>query len=239
MVAVETRDLVGIGLYSVPEAARLLKVRTHKLRRWADGYAFEYRGERHYSEPIFRRDLAGTATSDLLTFADLLELLFVSRFRAEGVTMPVIRAAAERAAQIFRTNHPFAARSFATDGKVIFAILESRDAARAAAPYERLVEELHRRQLVFPELVRPYFRKIEYGVDEAVRYWPLGRKMRIVLDPVRNFGKPIDYATGVPTFSLHAAVKAGDSMQDVAHWFDVPEEAVRQAVEYETSLTAT
>ncbi len=234
-MAVYTRDLVGVGLYSVGEAARLLKTDRRKLRNWAEGYTFEYRGEEHSSEPIFRRDLANAA-AHLLTFADLIELLFISRFRSEGVSMPVIRAAAERAAELYETNHPFAARSFETDGKVIFVILESGSPALAKADLDELVEEMHRRQLVFPDMVRPYFRNIEYDLEEAIRYWPLGRDASIVLDPSRAFGKPIDSETGVPTHVLYQAVEAGDTMEDVAHWYDVSKEAVRQAVAYEESL---
>lgn len=233
-----TTDLVGVGLYSLGEAAKLLRVSRTKLRNWADGYSFEYRGEEHASEPIFRRDLAEAGLSDLLTFADLIELLFISRFRSEGVSMPVIRAAAERAAELYQTDHPFAAKCLKTDGRVIFAILESRKAQLAKAPYETLVEEMHRRQLVFPALVEPYFRNIEYDVEEAVRYWPRGREGGVVLDPKRAFGKPIDAETGVPTLVLYRAVEAGDSIDDVAYWYDIPRDAVRRAVEYEGWLRA-
>ena len=40
---------VGVGLYTVPEVARMLGVSSQNLRRWAKGY--RYAGKR--AEPLF------------------------------------------------------------------------------------------------------------------------------------------------------------------------------------------
>ena len=65
------------------------------------------------------------------------------------------------------------------------------------------------------------------------RQWPLGHDRRVVIDGARSFGKPIDDETGVPTYSLWGPVRAGDPVERVAAWFDVPVQAVLDAVEYE------
>jgi hypothetical protein len=44
---------LGVGLYTMPEAARLLRVPVGKLRRWAQGYCL---AASQYSAPMFRRD---------------------------------------------------------------------------------------------------------------------------------------------------------------------------------------
>jgi uncharacterized protein (DUF433 family) len=169
----------------------------------------------------------------VLTFLELVELLFVKLFREEGLSMPVIRKAAAEAARQFDTPYPFAVRRFDTDGRRIFATLqqESQD--------ERVVVELGKGQLVFDTIVRPFFRKLEYrNSGDALRYWPMDREGRVVLDPERSFGKPIDAETGVPTRALYDAVLAGGGqpLDVVAQWFGVPVEAVQTAVAYEESL---
>ena len=55
-----TQTLLGIGLYTLPEAARILRTRPQKLSRWADGYPFVSNKERRVAEPIIQRDLART-----------------------------------------------------------------------------------------------------------------------------------------------------------------------------------
>src|SRR5437867_6565520 len=112
---------LGVGLYTMPEAARLLRVPVGKLRRWAQGYSLA--ASRH-SAPMFRRDYPELAENGILTFQELIELCLVSQFRQAGVSMQTIRTTARWAAELFETNHPFAVRRFHTDGKRLFAEME-------------------------------------------------------------------------------------------------------------------
>jgi uncharacterized protein (DUF433 family) len=94
---------------------------------------------------------------------------------------------------------------------------------------------------VFDTIVRPFFRKLEYqNGDDALGYWPMDRDGRVVLDPERSFGKPIDAETGVPTRALYDAVLAGGGqpLDVVAEWFGVPLQAAQAAVTFEKSLLA-
>ncbi len=220
---------LGVGLYSFPEAARLIGVESRTLRRWAKEYAHIDRGAVRQHISVIPRHF-GT-DSDILSFLELIELLFVKTFRAEGVSMQAIRKAADRAAEMFQTPYPFAVKRFDTDGKYIFATLQEE------ATDLELIEELGKGQLAFDRVVKPLFRRLDYQTD-ALRYWPMEHTGRVVLDPKRAFGKPIDSETGVPTEVLYNAVNAegGQSLEKVAAWYEVPVEAVTAAVKYETSL---
>jgi uncharacterized protein (DUF433 family) len=224
---------VGVGLYSFPEAARIIGVNAAKLRRWVGQYRRKAPGADHLSKPVIARYFQDG--QHVLTFLELVELLFVRLFREEGVRMPVIRRAAEEAARRFDTPYPFAVKRFDTDGDRIFSTLQEEPRE------ERVVTELGKKQLVFDTVVRPFFRKLEYrDSGDALRYWPMDREGRVVLDPQRSFGKPIDAETGVPTRALYDAVLAGggQSPEVVAEWFGVPLEAVQAAVAFEASLQA-
>lgn len=208
---------LGKGAYSIAEAARLLREPSGKVRRWVQEYAIVKRA--------FGPD------SDKLSFLELMELYFVSSFRGEGVSMQTIRKTAQAAASKFGTSYPFAVRRFDTDGKTIFATLLSH------ASDKEVIEDLEKGQYVFDSVLKPFFRKLEYSrSEEAMRFWPLGREGRVVLDVERRFGSPIDNESGVPTNSLYLAVQAGDDMATVAQWFDVPLQAVKDAVAFEESL---
>jgi uncharacterized protein (DUF433 family) len=71
-----------------------------------------------------------------------------------------------------------------------------------------------------------------------LRWWPLGEKRLVVLDPTRNFGRPIAALHGVPTEVLANAAQACQSITDVARWYEVPEAEIRDAIEFEQRLAA-
>ena len=230
-------SLLGVGLYAIPEAARLLKVPTAKLRRWAKGYTFRSGDTAGKSPPVISRQLADYADAlgqPVLTFRDLIELQFVAYFSGEGVHLRTIRKAADKAAALFGTDHPFGSAGFATDGRDIFAVMREEGSPGDQAHVQQLVLC----QFVFDSMVVPTFRKLELEDRQAGRYWPLGPDRGVVLDPRRRFGKPIDSGSGVPTFVLYQATQSGESRSAIAKWYDVPEQAITDAVDYEEWLAA-
>ena len=211
---------LGTGLYSFPEAARLLKIRTGRLRRWVRG-----------PDSFLPQGL--TPEEDTLTFSDLMEIHFVTMYLREGVKLRVIKKAAAAAVEKYETAYPFSVKRFDTDGNAIFATLISDKTNR------RHIEELGRGQFVFEKIVRPFFHKLEYNqADQLVRFWPTGKRGRIILDPARKFGKPIDAETGIPTHAIFNALQAGggQSPGDVARWLGISKAAVLAAAKFERSL---
>src|SRR3546814_455240 len=78
---------------------------------------------------------------------------------------------------------------------------------------------------------------IEFSPNDApVRWWPMGKRSHIVIDPLRAFGQPITNGEGVPTTILAEAVVAEGSVDRVARWFAVKPSAVRAAVRFEEQL---
>jgi uncharacterized protein (DUF433 family)/DNA-binding transcriptional MerR regulator len=214
-------EIIGRGIYSLGQAARLLGVRTNTLRYWVHEHG-------HLAPAVHR-----SFDEDLLTFAELMEYHFVKMFLDKGVSFRTIRKAAKAAAAKFKVKYPFTVKKFDTDGTTVFATLTKGEKK------QRVVEDLEKGQLVFETIIRPFFKKLDYSpTNGAERFWPLRRAGRVVLDPERRFGQPIDAETGVPTRVLYDAVTAGDGqdIKAVAQWFDIPLEAVKAAIRYEKSL---
>lgn len=212
---------LGVGLYSVTDAARLIGANPALIRRWT-----------RESEGLIPRVLG--RDDGMLTFAELMELHFIKMFRDEGVTLETIRIASERAAARYHSACPFSVKRFDTDGTAIFATLQQESTGK------EILEDIARGQYVFEKIMRPFFRKLEYGKNfDLVRFWPLSKTGRIVLDPARKFGKPIDYETGMPTHVIMRALKAGGGQSPavVARWLDVPLAAVKKAAQFERSLS--
>lgn len=224
--------LLGTGVYSLRQAARLVGADSAAVRRWLLGY--ERRGRSY--EPLWDPELKNEYVGEpVIGFRDLLELRLVAAFERHGVSMKVIRATAEAARQEFGTAYPLTAKRFLTDGKTIFL-----EAVRTASDGEAMID-LPRRQLVFGDIVRPsLYAGIEYEGVRARRWYPLGDKSKlVVLDPAVQFGAPIVSRSGVPTDTLLAVYMAhGRDSKAVARIYDISPQEVNAAVRFENKLAA-
>jgi uncharacterized protein (DUF433 family) len=220
------------GIYSVRDAARLTGVSTGRIRRWLRGYRYRSGKKAYASPPLWQGQWKPIDHSLALGFLDLIEILFVDAFLKAGVNWATLRQARERAAEMFKVSHPFCTNRFVTDGRGIFVELH-RDTGESS------LIEIVKRQAVFAQIIKPFLKELEFADGSGlVRWWPMGEKRLVVLDPTRNFGRPIVARHGVPTEILANAAKATGSVADVARWSEVGEREIQAAVEYEQRLAA-
>lgn len=168
-------------------------------------------------------------------FWDLIEIRFVNYFRGKGVSLQHICKVATRARDRFQTDHPFALSNvkFKTDRKTIFAEIGREEKSKE-------LEELTTGQLSFYEIVEDFLAKgVEFDPSSGLaRMWkPEPTKYpHIVLTPKRAHGQPSVHE-GIPTRALFLNWKAeGFDYSAPADWFEVDEELVREAVDYELEL---
>jgi len=224
---------VGVGVYTLPEAARLIGANTLRVRRWLEGYRFPRKQGTGQSPPVFPPQLPVVGGHQAIGFLDLVELLFIKAFRDHGVTLPAIRRAAKEAAGRWGTDHPFCMKRFATDGRTVFATIEDE----AGDPG---LLDLTRSQLAFIGILRPFLKQLDYDrLGQTInRWWPLGKNRHVLLDPNICFGRPVVVQNAVPTEALYRAVLANGSEAHVARWYEVSVSSVRAAVQFERHLAA-
>lgn len=233
----------GTGIYTLLEASRLIDVQARYLRRWLYGYHYSkvVKGERvrTFSEPLWAPQSGTSDSSDLVIgFHDLLEIRFVRAFVKHGVPLIVVRRCLESARAEYNVDYPFTNLEFKTDGKTIFG-----EAVRKTELGSPLVD-LKNRQLVFKNIITPsLYAGIEYDGKQARKWYPAGKRTRIVLDPVRQFGSPIVEDTGTPTDVLYASYlaegKDDRAVLNTASSYEVPAKLVRSAIKFEESLKRT
>lgn len=225
---------LGVGIYTVPEAARLTHIHPARIRRWIKGYTFPQRdGRKGYSAPVWQHDLSEMGGTVALSFKDLIEVRFIDAFLKHGVSWKHIREAAEYAANLLEASHPFQTRTFKTDGKKILAQLvhETGDTS---------LLELVQGQYALEDVVEPYlYEGLEFADSENVdRWYPMNDNRTVVIDPDLSFGQPVILPEAVPTSVLAKAVESEDSVDRVARWFMIDREAVEDAVRFEHQLAA-
>lgn len=226
-----TPSILGIGIYAVPEAARLTKVSPQRIRRWIAGYHYDYAGGRVRRPPVWRADIGRLEDVWYLSFLDLLEVRVVDQLRSREVSWRTIRRVSKIASDKFDTKHPFCTQRFVTFGRnlLLDALLPSE---------QRALVNLVNDQLHFQQLLEPFVENLEFGAAEPQRWWPMGRDHDVVIDPGRSFGAPIVNNGSVPTMVLAQCVKAGHAEGRVANWYGIPVRCVRDAVRFEESLAA-
>ena len=92
-------------------------------------------------------------------------------------------------------------------------------------------------QAEFSRVVEPFRKQLEFSGNDII-WWPLGKRRQIIVDPRRNFGQPTVVKSGVPATALARSVKANASVDEVARWYEVQRDEVRDAVAFEESLAA-
>jgi uncharacterized protein (DUF433 family) len=224
-------QLIGKGLYTLLEASRITHVPPRSIVRWTRGYNYRYKGERYFSEPLVARELDPINGKPILSFLDLIEIRFLNAFRSYGVSWKAIRISARVATEILKTSHPFSTKRFRTEGRTIFAEFVDETG-------DPVLIDLVKKQYEFRKIVSPFlYAGIEFNEDqEPTRWWPLGRKGGVVIDPMRSFGAPIVSKVGIPTQVLLSSFKRTQSPQDVADWFDIDVRLVENAIRYEQNL---
>lgn len=228
---VRPHEFVGQGLYTAPEAARLLKTSPAKVRRWLEGHAYTRDGERKIIDPLWRPRLGKVDEQLSLTFRDLIELRFVKAFLDQGLSLQAVRACLNLARQCVGADQPFSTGRFRTDGKTIF--LEG-----IAGSDDPDLIDLRKNQYAFRSVIERTFRDLDIEADEVLRWRPFHGKGSIVIDPERSFGQPVASASGVPTEVLADAVRAEGSVARVATLYEVDKSVVTDAVRFHEELAA-
>lgn len=226
----------GLGAYSLPEAARLLKLPKENVRRWLSGYQYsaksDFVAKSTKSQPsLWRLQYPKIEDQLVLGFKDLIELKIVAEFLKQGISIQTVRKCLQEAKSLIEDSHPFTTRQFLSDGVTIFLQQTNNDGMEQTL-------DLKKRQFVIRKVMEQSFKDLDIA-DNIVSSWrPYNGKKSIVVDPNRSFGQPVASDYGVPTVTLAQAVQAEGSVRAAANLYEVPMNVVRDAVAFEKSLAS-
>ncbi len=218
--------MLGHGIYTFPEAARLTRLRPGRVREW-----FRGRRSEHARRPVFPGDYAPVDGDYAISFYDLIDVFVAGQLRTYGVSLQTLRRVHKKMQEDFGERHPFCRQELLTDGKDVFT--RGLDAQGCQEIMEVLT-----RQKVFPRIILPFLKRIDYeGATKLALRWHIAEL--IVLDPQICFGKPIVEPAGILTAVLAAAYHANGRNADlVADWYDVHPSYVLAAARFQGQIAA-
>ena len=196
-------------IYSLTEAAQIVRAPSTSFARWAHGHRFKQRseGDWGWSAPILTGVQAGRSFT--VPFNALAEGYIVESFRRAGLPMARIRPAVEVLRQEIGLENALLSEKLRTDGAEI--LIENGD---------RDLVVVRNHQGVFRDVVDQYLQSIVYreGFVDFLRL-PTFERIGVVVDPRRNAGQPTVDRIGVRVEDVVSRVRAGESMTDVADDF--------------------
>ncbi|HSC17365.1 MAG TPA: hypothetical protein VLC74_00475 [Rhizomicrobium sp.] len=219
--------LIDRGLYTVSDAARLLRISPQRVRGWIAGYP------RTKAPPILKNDIGWLDGSLAFSFANLMEIRFIEHFAALKVRVATIREMAREAERFLKHPHPFATSTvFQTDGRKIFA-------ETAKATGDKTLYDLRDKNWAMLDIIeQSLHREVTYDPSGDAALWlPRPEIPSVAVYPRRSFGQPVLKDEGIPTRTIFEAFEAeGNDADSVSKWFSIPSARVQEAVQFEIQL---
>lgn len=214
-------QVLGEGVYTPREAARLAGIGARDVLRWTRG------GSR--VEPLWHAYYQPLDGSTEISFRDMLETRVVAGLRHAGVSMQAIRFAIHAARDRFGIDRPLSSRRFRTDGQEI--LIEALDGTGGLTS----LSPRRTGQMAFKAVVEQSLLDLEYEGDDPI-LWRPRRHAAIVIDPARAFGEPILDGSGISTGTLRREADGGTETARVARLYEISVAEARAALAFERAL---
>jgi uncharacterized protein (DUF433 family) len=215
-------------MYSIGEAAHLAGVSTATVRRWLQGYVPDRRRPSRKSPPVF----GDRVDSPFVSFLQLAEIVVAGDFRKVGhVKLDVVRQAHANTRSESGIEYPFAHLELESLGGHIIRWIRKRDGARAQS-----VDSPD--QWALPGLVAQRMQEFEYERDLAARWYPVGKTVPVVIDPLYSAGLPTIAGRGVTVAAIFRRWRAGQLIDFIADDLQVAPASVERTLQYAEKIAA-
>jgi len=199
-------------LYTLGEAAGIVDVCPTTLHSWARGRSFKgVDGVQRWSDALITT--TGLGRGPVVPFVGLGEAYVLAAFRAAGVPMQRIRPALARLEQEFGVAAALTSDRLKTDGAEV--LWEYKRAGGDAEVVNDLVV-VRNQQIVFRDVVERYLQTITYRSGRVAIIGLPQYRTDVVVDPLRNFGRPTVARRGVRVADVLGRLSAGEPVAEVA-----------------------
>jgi uncharacterized protein (DUF433 family) len=220
-------DVLERDMYTLPEAARLLRVHPSTLTYWLEG------GERRRKvyPPVIREQPTG---SKKVTWGEFVEAGLLRQYRRDHeVRMVELRRFIDGVRASLGVKYPLAHhRPYVGEGKQLIRDIQDEQ----ALPAELCLVAEASGQLVLTAPAEAFLARVEWGADDLPTAWrPHGDLASpVLMRPDVRFGLP--EVGGVRTEVLWERLEEGADVAEVAADFSLSDAEVRWAQAYENSL---
>lgn len=225
-------------MYTISEAARLAHVSSSTVRRWL----FGYRPDKRFPQFVVPPVLGDAEVSPYVSFLQLVELVVASEFRrVSRVKLDVVAQAHTNLRNETDIPYPFAHEELELLGGHVIRWLhrnggtevESVDTPQQAAMSSLVERRIH-------ESAERHVRTLEFIRQLASRWYPVGKQVPIVVDPLFSSGIPTIDGRGVTVGAIYRRWKADphDNIRFIADDLQLDAQLVEQVLKYADTIAA-
>ena len=213
---IKKKSLLGVGLYTIPDVAKILRLDKTFVRRWLH----EYWGNKFNNKSL---SSWGTGRDKAIPFFTLIEFYVFYQLRRQGLSAQNIAKSHEIIGQELDTPFPFANSIILHDDKKIFYTIDG----------DSIINADRSKQINFKSIIEQFCRKIDFDKDQlALRYWPLGKEKNIVVDPHHQLGQPTIKNTNILAETLYSMYTSGEKISFISSLYEVSESDVKASIEF-------
>jgi len=169
----------------------------------------------------------------VVSFLQLIEIVVVAEFRRGSsqrgsIKLDRLRRAHAVARKQWQTLYPFASLKLSEFGGHLLHEFDLQDPDGTAIALDL------GGQWVLPGTVTHALETIDFSDRDglALRWFPSGRDVRIVVDPAVGAGRPTVFRSGVSVDVIKRRFRAGESTEFIARDFDLTQADVEEALRY-------
>jgi len=227
-------NILDTPAYPTAEAARLVRLSRGRVKRWLEGYEFEYETK---SQPFIRHSRKKPVIRDsqyrssaYVSFLDLIDLLLIREFLKQGFSLQELRLLFDEVRERKQIHH-LAYETFFTLGKNVFWEMSQGSLMKLSSGG----------QLALSQLITELGHQIDFDEETkiAIRWFPMHPDRNVVIDPRVSFGHPIISGRRITTsalFDLYNAEK--QDAEHVCKWMNISSDQLESAVRFESLLAA-
>ncbi|MFL6259112.1 MAG: DUF433 domain-containing protein [Thermoanaerobaculia bacterium] len=226
--AQDRSGVVEVPRYSIPEAARYLRMSPATLKSWVAGRSYDTvkGGPRWWDHLIHRPD----PNDPRLSFANLTEAFVLQALRKQyKVKMKEVRVALD-----------CAHRKLGVDRILLSKDLRALRGGIFLRHLDTLINVGKGGQTAIPEILGAYLERVEWDDrDLPLRMFPFTRAeglhspKLLTINPEIAFGRPVIERKSIRTSSIAERFEAGESIASLAEDYDLEVAEVEEAIRYE------
>jgi uncharacterized protein (DUF433 family) len=202
---------LGEGIYLTTDVAKILNLDYHKVYQLMKGYWQAY--------------TFGDVGNKAVNFYSLIEFFIYFQCRENGMSAQKFKKYHRELSKIFHTKYPFAHYKIRTDFKNIWAEVSNN-----------LVKADGKTQYDILPILDKFLHNVSYGENNmAIKYYPLGREIKVVVDPKHQFGQPVIEGTRIKTKSIYNLHLGGESEKRICNLYNISQDKVRDAIRFHTN----
>ncbi len=223
-----TATVLDREVYSVGEAARLLRVAPSTLYYWLEGEGG--RGKRH--EPIIREMRKGRGAA--VTWAEFIEAGLLREYRTKQVQMSTLRRFIDLLRSEFGVPYPLAdRRPFIDKGRGRGLMWDAQVSAQV--PADHALVALADDQYVLTAASQSFLDRVDWDGDNPAGYRPHDDPASHVRClPTVRFGRPS--VQGISTEAIWEQHRAGLDIDELVDTYGISEDDVLSALAYMRSI---